>query len=106
MSDSPTTKFITHSFDDYAPQGVSVNNRISQFELHAIKSLNLPILHIQPQHIQSIATAIFQSTIANNLTCTAALLFYGNQRHFHLYTDGSLQTSVTTSNSIPILGAA
>ena len=35
-----------------------------------------------------------------------ALLFYGNQRYFRLYTDGLLQPSIITSNGIPILGAA
>jgi len=105
-SDSTSTKYIQLSIDDYALQGLPTHNRITRTDLHAIKSLDTPIVHIQPQHIHSITTLISQPTIANNLTRTALLLFYSNQRSFRLYTDGSLQPSITTSNGSPILGAA
>ena len=89
-SDSTSTKYIQLSIDDYALQGLPTHNRITRTDLHAIKSLDTPIVHIQPQHIHSITTLISQPTIANNLTRTALLLFYSNQRSFRLYTDGSL----------------
>ena len=105
-TDHSTAKVIMHNIDDYAAQGISVHNRTSPLEVQTHKHLNSPVLFIQPPHIQFITESISQRTIADDLLYIATSLYHCSQRHFRLYTDGSLQPSITTSENIPILGAA